>query len=142
MSSKVAADKAVDRAKKDLGNLIFRCRRDTLNQSQLAQRVGLPRSNMKYIEDGVNAPTAEVYEKLIRELRPDGKTQRRMDRLYMEIRKVPPPDVCRTIAEHMDLIDVIRKLEGCRLTPDRIERISALFVSFQEKEEGDSRDDG
>ena len=142
MPSKVAADKGVDRAKKVLGNLIFRWRRDTLNQSQLAQRVGLPRSNMKYIEDGVNAPTAEVYEKLIRELRPDGKTQRRMDRLYMEIRKVPPPDVCRTIAEHMDLIDVIRKLEGCRLTPDRIERISALFVSFQEKEEGDSRDDG
>ena len=92
---------------------------------------------MKYIEDGVNAPTAEVYEKLIKELEPDLQTRRRMDRLYMAIRKVPPPDVCRTITQNADLVDAMRKLEGCNLTPDQIESVSALFASFQKNKEGE-----
>lgn len=136
MPPKVAADKASERAKRNLGTLIMRCR-GTLSQSQLAKKVGLPRSNMKYIEDGVNAPTAEVYEKLIKELKPDLQTRRRMDHLYMAIRKVPPPDVCRTITQNKGLVDVIRKLEGCNLTSEQIESVAALFVSFQENREGE-----
>ena len=135
MPPKVAADKASERAKQNLGSLIMRCR-GTLSQSQLAKRVGLPRSNLKYIEDGVNAPTAEVYDKLIKELKPDLQTRRRMDRLYMAIRKVPPPDVCRTITQNKDL-DAMRKLEGCNLTPNQIESVAALFASFQENREGE-----
>ena len=136
MPPKVAADKASERAKQNLGTLIMRCR-GTLSQSQLAKRVGLPRSNMKYIEDGVNAPTAEDYDKLIKELKPDLRTRRRMDRLYMAIRKVPPPDVCRTITQNKDLVDAMRKLEGCNLTPNQIESVAALFASFQENGEGE-----
>ena len=136
MPSKVAADKASERAKQNLGSLIMRCR-GTLSQSQLARRVGLPRSNMKYIEDGVNAPTAEVYDKLIKELKPDLQTRRRMERRDMAIRKVPPPDICRTITQNRDLVDAMRKLEGCNLTPDQIESIAALFASFQENREGE-----
>lgn len=136
MPPKVAADKASEKAKRSLGALIMRCR-GTLSQSQLAKRVGLPRSNMKYIEDGVNAPTAEVYEKLIKELKPDLQTRRRMDHLYMAIRKVPPPDICRTITQNKGLVDAIRKLEGCNLTPDQIESVAALFASFQENREGE-----
>ena len=136
MPPKVAADKASERAKKNLGALIVRCR-GTLSQSQLAKRVGLPRSNMKYIEDGVNAPTADVYDKLIKELKPDLQTHHHMDHLYMAIRKVPPPDVCRTITQNKDLVDAMRKLEGCNLTPDQIESVSALFASFQKNREGE-----
>ena len=136
MPAKVASDKASERAKKNLGSLIVRCR-GTLSQSQLAKRVGLPRSNMKYIEDGVNAPTADVYDKLIKELKPDLQTHHHMDHLYMAIRKVPPPDVCRTITQNKDLVDAMRKLEGCNLTPDQIESVSALFASFQENREGE-----
>lgn len=136
MPQKVAADKASERAKQNLGTLIMRCR-GTLSQSQLAKRVGLPRSNLKYIEDGVNAPTAEVYDKLIKELKPDLQARRRMDRLYMAIRKVPPPDICRTITQNKDLVDAMRKLEGCNLTPDQIESVAALFASFQENREGE-----
>lgn len=131
---------AVDQQAKDmiieLGVLIRDCRGMT-SQSQLAKRVGLPRSNMKYIEDGVNAPTAEVYDKLIKELKPDWQTRRHMDRLYMAIRKVPPPDVCRTITKNKDLVDAMRKLEGCNLTHDQIESVAALFASFQENREGE-----
>ena len=136
MPAKVASDKASERAKKNLGSLIVRCR-GTLSQSQLAKRVGLPRSNMKYIEDGVNAPTADVYDKLIKELKPDLQTHHHMDHLYMAIRKVPPPDVCRTITQNKDLVDAMRKLEGCNLTPDQIESVSALFASFQKNREGE-----
>ena len=106
MPNKVAVDQRAKDMIVELGLLIRDCR-GTLSQSQLAQRVGLPRSNMKYIEDGVNAPTAEVYEKLIKELKPDLQTRRRMDRLYMAIRKVPPPDICRTITQNKDLVDLV-----------------------------------
>ena len=136
MPNKVAIDQQARNMIIELGLLIHDCR-GTLSQSQLAKRVGLPRSNMKYIEDGVNAPTAEVYEKLIKELKPDLQTRRRMDHLYMAIRKVPPPDICRTITQNKGLVDAIRKLEDCNLTPNQIESVAALFASFQENREGE-----
>lgn len=133
----VAVDQQAKIMITELGVLIRNCR-GTLSQSQLAKRVGLPRSNMKYIEDGVNAPTAEVYDKLIKELKPDWQTRRRMDCLYMAIRKVPPPDICRTITQNKDLVDAMRKLEGCNLTPNQIKSVVALFASFQENREGET----
>lgn len=135
MPNKVAVDQRAKDMIIELGLLIRDCR-GTLSQSQLAKRVGLPRSNMKYIEDGVNAPTAEVYDKLINELKPDLQARQRMDRLYMAIRKVPPPDICRTITQNKDLVDAMRKLEGCNLTPDQIKSVTALFASFRENREG------
>lgn len=136
MPNKVAVDQQAKGMIIELGLLIRDCR-GTLSQSQLAKRVGLPRSNMKYIEDGVNAPTAEVYDKLIKELKPDLQARQRMDRLYMAIRKVPPPDICRTITQNKDLVDAMRKLEGCNLTPDQIESVATLFTSFQKNREGE-----
>ena len=127
MPNKVAVDQRAKDMIIELGLLIRDCR-GTLSQSQLAKRVGLPRSNMKYIEDGVNAPTADVYDKLIKELKPDLQTHHHMDHLYMAIRKVPPPDVCRTITQNNDLVDAMRKLEGCNLTPDQIERLHGIWL--------------
>ena len=134
MPNKVAVDQQAKGMIIELGLLIRDCR-GTLSQSQLAKRVGLPRSNMKYIEDGVNAPTADVYDKLIKELKPDLQARQRMDRLYMAIRKVPPPDICRTITQNKDLVDAMRKLEGCNLTSDQIESVAALFASFHSEGE-------
>ena len=136
MPNKVAVDQQAKDMIIELGLLIRDCR-GTLSQSQLAKRVSLPRSNMKYIEDGVNAPTSEVYDKLIKELKPDLQTRQRMDRLYMAIRKVPPPDICRTITQNKDLVDAMRKLDGCNLTPDQIKSVTTLFASFQENREGE-----
>ena len=136
MPNKVAVDQQAKDMIIELGLLIRDCR-GTLSQSQLAKRVSLPRSNMKYIEDGVNAPTAEVYDKLIKELKPDLQARQRMDRLYMAIRKVPPPDICRTITQNKDLVDAMRKLDGCNLTPDQIKSVTTLFASFQENREGE-----
>ena len=136
MPNIVAVDQQSKGNIKVLGQLIRDCR-GTLSQSKLAKKVGLPRSNMKYIEDGVNAPTAEVYEKLIDTLKPDPETHAKMDALYMAIRRIPPPDVCRTITQNKDLVDAIRKLEGCNLTPDQIKSVADLFASFQENREGE-----
>lgn len=85
MPNIVAVDQQSKGNIKELGQLIRDCR-GTLSQSKLAKKVGLPRSNMKYIEDGVNAPTAEVYEKLIDTLKPDPEIHAKMDALYMAIR--------------------------------------------------------
>lgn len=136
MPGKLAKDKAAERAKKNLGSLISKCR-GNLNQAQLAKKIGLPRSNMKYIEDGINTPTADVYEKLIKELKPSPGIQRRMDNLYMAIRKVPPPDISRIIADNKDLVVIIRKLKGCRLTTDQMDSISDLFTTIAYNREGD-----
>ena len=51
----------VAKAKKKLGSLIAKCRGSNMSQRQLAAAVGLSPSNMKYIEDGINCPTADVY---------------------------------------------------------------------------------
>ena len=50
----------VVRAKKKLGTLIAKCRGKNMSQRRLAEAVDLPPSNMKYIEDGINCPTANV----------------------------------------------------------------------------------
>jgi hypothetical protein len=48
--------KDIEKAKSKLGIEIAKSR-GKLSQRKLAQAVGLPPSNMKYIEDGVNAPS-------------------------------------------------------------------------------------
>ena len=138
MPNIVAIDQQVKDMIIELGSLIRDCR-GALSQSQLAIKIGLSRSNMKYIEDGVNAPTAEVYDKLIKELNPNLLTRRRMDYLYMAIRKAPPPDVCRTLIQNRDLIDAMRKLEGYNLSPQQLKSVATLFASFRENTEGETQ---
>ena len=77
----------------------------------LAEHVGLSPSNMTYIEKGVNAPTGDVYLKIVDKLRPDGDTLAKMEGLYMKIRNLPPPDVCEILMANPDLIEKIRKYE-------------------------------
>ena len=35
------------------------------------------------------------------------------------------------------VVDAMRKLEGCNLTPNQIESVATLFASFQENREGE-----
>lgn len=130
MPNKIATDRNSKRAIKELGKLIVKCRENKLSQSKLAEKVGLPRSNMKYIEDGINAPTAQVYEKLVEVLSPDKKTQIKMDNLYMTIRKVPPPGICKTIIGNEKLVDALRLLDNCNLTDEQTTALAGLIESF------------
>ena len=140
MSKALCTEPGAEQAKKQLGKLIKELRGE-LSMRQLAAAVELSPSNMMYIENGTNAPTAEVYHKLVSALHPNSKTRAEMDQLYMTIRKVPPPDICELILENTDLIDALRQTQGKALTQTQTEGLKALLASFAlENKEGESED--
>lgn len=89
--------------------------------------VGIPASNIKYIEDGVNAPSPEAYEAIVKELNPTDTERRELDRLYSLIRGTPPPDVCKIICANAELNNSLRVLEDQILTKEQIAEVTALL---------------
>ncbi len=118
--------------KKALGKLLKSCRGE-ISLRKVAEEIGLSPSNLKYIEDGVNAPTGEVFRKLILILNPDTKTRTTMDELYMAIREVPPPDVCDIIIKNQALISVLRPLDGLELNTAQIQEMKKCILSMAEE---------
>lgn len=125
-----ASETSIDQLKKQLGKMIRDCR-DTRSMRNVAGIIGLPPSNLKYIEDGVNAPSAEVYEKLINALNPAPSVRNEMDILYMTIRNTPPPDVCSIVIDNQELNNSLRILKDCSLTPQQLKQVNELFQSFK-----------
>ena len=115
--------------KQELGSLIKECR-GKRSLRNVANAVGIPPSNLKYIEDGVNAPSPEVYAKLVDELCPSESIRKKMDRSYMTIRNTPPPDVCGVVSAYEDLTDSLRILVGHTLTPRQFQELNSLLRSF------------
>ena len=57
-----------------LGKLISKSRvKKGFSLRKFAENIGLPPSNMTYIEKGINAPMAEVFERILKELKPGEK---------------------------------------------------------------------
>ena len=98
---------------------------------KMEDAVGIPASNIKYIEDGVNAPSPEVYEAIVRELNPTDEERKELDRLYSLIRGTPPPDVCKIICANQGLNNSLRVLENQILTDEQIAEVTALLTSFK-----------
>lgn len=98
---------------------------------KLEVAVGIPASNIKYIEDGVNAPSPEAYEAIVKELNPTDTERKELDRLYSLIRGTPPPDVCKIICANAELNDSLRVLEDQTLTKEQIAEVTALLTSFK-----------
>ena len=97
--------------KVELGKLIKKLSlRKDLSLRKLADMIGLQPSNLFYIQTGANAPSPEVYQKLITALTPTEKERFKLDKLYGEIRKIPPPDVCEILINNPNLYEQIRKL--------------------------------
>ena len=113
--------------KKELGLLISKCRGKTMSQRQLAAAIGLSPSNMKYIEDGVNCPTAAVYSRLIIILNPSNEQRAKLDKAYMIIRNAPPPDVSDRVIKDQNLIKLIRALGDTVITDTQINQIIELL---------------
>lgn len=120
----------IAKAKVRLGNMIAKCRGNNMSQRQLAAADGLPPSNMKYIEDGINCPTADVYSRLISVLKPAEKKRTELDQAYMIIRNTPPPDVCDRVKKDPQLMKVIRTMDDALLTESQAKQIMALLSSF------------
>ena len=123
--------KDIEKAKSKLGTEIAK-NRGELSQRKLAQAVGLPPSNMKYIEDGV------IYAKIIEELNPPPRQRKVMDKLYATIRKTPPPDVCETINSNQELFDVFRIIKSQQLSKEQIIRAKELFQTFANENKGEN----
>ena len=124
-------------AKVKLGKKIRELREQTrkIKSAALANEIGLPRSNMKYIEDGVNAPSPEKYEALIRALQPNPEDHKELDRIYSVIRGAPPPDVCKIIMENDWLFDSLRLASAKQLTEEQIKEVRTLLATFNTKGE-------
>lgn len=138
MPKKNEADKDAAKLKRKLGALISK-RRGDMSQRQLAKAINIPPSNLKYIEDGVNAPTADVYARIADILWPDIKSRKKADELFMAIRKAPPPDVSEAIINNQQMIDTIRAMNDLKLNDLQIAAIKELLESFsQENNKGDS----
>ena len=116
--------------KEELGKII-KSNREAKGDSQrgLAKAIDLPNSNLKYIEDGINAPSPEVYKNIIQLLKPGDKDRRRMDYLYSQIRGIPPPDICEFMLANNEIFYSIRK-NKCRLTITQTEKLNALLEDF------------
>jgi transcriptional regulator with XRE-family HTH domain len=122
------------KAKQQLGKKIKNLResqKETLSLRKLAGLVNLPPSNMKYIEDGVNAPTAEVYDAIIRNLKPKDKLHAEMDSLYTIIRGTPPPDVCDIVRKNTGMNDALRIVKDQELSAQQLASLKALLTSFK-----------
>ena len=98
---------------------------------KMEDAVGIPASNIKYIEDGINAPSPEVYEAIVRELNPTDAERKELDRLYSLIRGTPPPDVCKIICANQGLNNSLRVLENQALTDEQIAEVTALLTTFK-----------
>lgn len=98
---------------------------------KLEVAVRIPASNIKYIEDGVNAPSPEAYEAIVRELNPTDAERKELDRLYSLIRGTPPPDVCKIICTNAGLNNSLRVLGNQTLTQAQIAEVTALLTSFK-----------
>ena len=127
--SKDSDTRDVKNQKIELGKLLKKCRGER-SLRNVAAAVGLSPSNLKYIEDGVNAPSPEIYIKLMHELEPKGKVKKDIEHAYMIIRQAPPPDVCKVITNNENLNDSLRVLEGYTLTQQQLKELDALLNSF------------
>lgn len=69
--------------KEVLGRLIkFNHKAKEESQRGLTRAIDLPNSNLKYIEDGINAPNPEVYKNIILLLKSSDEDRGEKDHLY------------------------------------------------------------
>ena len=137
MSKKIAADQTTELAMKQMGELITEIRGQR-SLRKIAEPSGIPASQLQYIERGSMAPTAEVYPKLLDVLQPDNKQRKKMDQLYMTIRKTPPPDVCELLINNPKLIELLRVMEDAKLSKNDVNSALALIAQMKINGETDN----
>ena len=115
--------------KQQLGAMLALCR-GKRSLREIARAIEIPASNLSYIEKGINAPSPEVYEKIILELAPSKEKRQEMDALYSCIRDLPPPDVCEILITNNELNNSLRLLGNKQISKDMLIQINKLFASF------------
>lgn len=115
--------------KQQLGAMLALCR-GKRSLREIARAIEIPASNLSYIEKGINAPSPEVYERIILELAPSNEKRQEMDALYSCIRDLPPPDVCEILITNNELNNSLRLLGNKQISNDMLIQINKLFASF------------
>lgn len=114
-----------------LGELISKLRQEKkVSLRRFAETIGLPPSNLSYIEKGINVPSAEIYQRIVDKLEPSEQEHKKLDELYIIIRNVPPPDVCGVLVQNIELGEKIKLLSNIQLTSTQLESIEKLFLKF------------
>ena len=115
--------------KEELGQLIkFNRKAKGESQRGLARAIDVPNSNLKYIEDGINAPSFEIYKKIMIELNPNSKDRERMDYLYSGIRGTPPPDICEIVMNNPSLYGVLRAIDiESKISNEHVKRFAEII---------------
>ena len=115
--------------KEELGQLIkFNRKAKGETQRGLARAIDVPNSNLKYIEDGINAPSFETYKKIMIELNPNSKDRERMDYLYSGIRGTPPPDICEIVMNNPSLYGVLRAIDiESKISNEHVKRFAEII---------------
>ena len=117
--------------KNALGKLISKLRNEKkISLRKFAEAIGLSPSNISYIEKGTNIPTAEVYEKILKELNPKVEDKNEMDKLFCKVRKIPTPEVCKVILNNYELGEMIKSIGNAVLTSEQLKLVDKLFRSF------------
>ena len=137
MSKKIAVDQATELAMKQMGELIAEIR-GKRSLRKIAEPSGIPASQLQYIERGTMVPTADVYPKLLDTLQPDKNQKAELDRLYMTIRKTPPPDVCELLMNNPNLITVLRAMDGAKLSKKEMNSVLASIAQMKIKGDTDN----
>lgn len=126
---------AIKELKVSLGQALKAIRTDVergyIPMRRLADAIHIPASNLKYIEDGVNAPSPDVYIALLENLPVTDTEQQELDLMYSAIRGTPPPDVCRIICTNHELNDALRLIGDDVLSGEQIAEITALIASYK-----------
>ena len=115
---------------KEALGLLIKSNRESKGCSQrsLAKTINLSNSNLKYIEDGINAPSFEVYKKIMVELNPNSKDRDRMDYLYSQIRGTPPPDICDIVMKNTNLYGVLRAVGlETKISDNQVEKFPEII---------------
>ena len=127
---KKSFDKRI-KEKISLGELISKLRQEKkISLRRFAELIGLPPSNLSYIEKGINVPSAEIYQRIVDKLDPSEQEHKKLDELYIIIRNVPPPDVCGVLLQNIELGEKIKLLSNIQLTSTQLESIEKLFLKF------------
>ena len=115
--------------KEELGQLIkFNRKAKGESQRGLAKAIDLPNSNLKYIEDGINAPSPEVYKNIILLLKPSYEDRGRMDYLYSQIRGTPPPDICDIVMKNTNLYGFLRAVGiEIKISDNQVEKFAEII---------------
>lgn len=125
----------LSKEKEKLGKFIRKLREEKgISLRKLVEVIGLAASNLTGIESGKNAPSPEVYSKIIINLQPSKDVHHKMDVLYSTIRNSPPPDVCNIILQNDGLGDKIKLLGNKPLTTKQLSAIETFFVSLKNEQ--------